>query len=398
MTVSVRDGKNDLGQDDSSIDDTVAIAINVTNVDEAGAVTLGPGAPRTSVQFTAELSDPDDPVSDLTWQWSSSSDWDPSAGMGTWSDINGATSASYTPVAADAGNCLRAQASYTDSMGEDKTANAVSDSVVLTGATIWRAAMIPKNSGVDASLGWGNFFPGSSLTDPTITLNGEEHALHQIWYLTTSQWFTVEFPGSSSVDENTFDRYILKLGNRNLGFNGASKSQAYGRQRFSWWFDNPALTSGTKVELSILGPLPAKLTGLTPIPGEEEVTLNWSDPVDVGITRYQYRQKRGTGRWGSWKNMSGSGATTTSHTVTGLAEGTEYSFQVRAVNPVGNGSESSTVTTTTLSPPGASTTVSITADKTDPSPGESVLMTAVVANPPGGDPAYQWQLRKTHLQ
>ena len=45
----------------------------------------------------------------------------------------------------------------------------------------------------------------------------------------------------------------------------------------------------------------------------------------------------------------GSGAGTTSHTVTGLTAGTEYTFEVRAVNGEGNGAEAS-VTATLLAP------------------------------------------------
>ncbi len=43
---------------------------------------------------------------------------------------------------------------------------------------------------------------------------------------------------------------------------------------------------------------------------------------------------------GSWTNIIGSDATTTSHTVTGLTNGTEYTFMVRAVV----GSDSTLVT------------------------------------------------------
>ena len=46
-----------------------------------------------------------------------------------------------------------------------------------------------------------------------------------------------------------------------------------------------------------------------------------------------------------------SGASTTSHTVTGLTEGNEYTFEVRAVNGIGNGAETS-VTKTVLAPVG----------------------------------------------
>ena len=61
--------------------------------------------------MTATLTDPDGSVSSATWQWASSSDWDPDAGTGTWSDISGETSAAYRLVAGDVGKYLRATAS-----------------------------------------------------------------------------------------------------------------------------------------------------------------------------------------------------------------------------------------------------------------------------------------------
>ena len=65
---------------------------------EAGTVALSPAQPVVGAALTATLADPDGAISDATWQWASSSDWDASTGTGTWSDISGATSASYTPA------------------------------------------------------------------------------------------------------------------------------------------------------------------------------------------------------------------------------------------------------------------------------------------------------------
>ena len=71
--------------------------------------------------MTAALADPDGGVTGLTWQWARSRD-----GSTGWTDITGATSASYTPVSADQGMYLRAMASYTDAEASNQTAVAVS--------------------------------------------------------------------------------------------------------------------------------------------------------------------------------------------------------------------------------------------------------------------------------
>ena len=58
------------------------------------------------------------------------------------------------------------------------------------------------------------------------------------------------------------------------------------------------------------------------------------------ITRWQYRQKAGgVSDYGSWVDIASTGTSVT-HIVTGLANGTAYSFVVRAVNGVGSGPDS----------------------------------------------------------
>ena len=82
--------------------------------------------------------------------------------------------------------------------------------------------------------------------------------------------------------------------------------------------------------------------GLAATPDAGEVTLTWADPNDSSITKYQYTQDGGM----TWEDISESGATTTSYTVTGLTNGTQYTFQVRAVNDTGAGTASDTVSAT----------------------------------------------------
>ena len=98
---------------------TQPVTITVTDVDEAGVVTLG-AQPVVTVAFTATLVDPDAPVTGPAWQWEQSSD------QQTWAAIPGATEARYTPAAADQGAYLRVTVTYTDAHGAQTVTSAPS--------------------------------------------------------------------------------------------------------------------------------------------------------------------------------------------------------------------------------------------------------------------------------
>ena len=84
---------------------------------------------------------------------------------------------------------------------------------------------------------------------------------------------------------------------------------------------------------------PAAPTGLSAAPGDGSATLAWSDPSDSTITGYSYRFATSAAALaGAAWNAIGGGAATTSHTVTGLANGTRYHFALRAANADGDGS------------------------------------------------------------
>ncbi len=73
---------------------------------------------------------------------------------------------------------------------------------------------------------------------------------------------------------------------------------------------------------------PAAPTGLTGRPGSTVVTLTWTAPADVDPLTYRVLQ--------DGVQVATTGATTA--TVTGLVNGTSYSFTVQAVDPSGNAS------------------------------------------------------------
>ena len=127
---------------------------------------------------------------------------------------------------------------------------------------------------------------------------------------------------------------------------------------------------------------PAAPTGLAAAAGDQSVTLTWADPGDSSITRYEYNVNHNdtsTGNlsgWSPWTAISGSGSTTTSHQFTGLTNGREYRYHLRAVNDNGPsvGAPASGppwyVHATPAEPPAAPTGLAATAgDKALPCPG-----------------------------
>ena len=104
--------------------DAEAVTSGTVREDDDGVVTLSTSGPEVLTAITATLSDPDRPFINVRWQWAKSSDGS------TWTDISGATSARYTPAVGDEGSYLRASASYDDSVGEGKSAEAATGSRV----------------------------------------------------------------------------------------------------------------------------------------------------------------------------------------------------------------------------------------------------------------------------
>ena len=103
VTVGATDDDRNRGEMD--------VEVKVANVDEPGMVTLSTVQPRVGIALTASLTDIDGGVSGVTWQWQSNN-----------SDIDDATSDTYTPIAVDLNDTLTAKAMYTDAQGPEKMA------------------------------------------------------------------------------------------------------------------------------------------------------------------------------------------------------------------------------------------------------------------------------------
>ena len=103
---------------------------------------------------------------------------------------------------------------------------------------------------------------------------------------------------------------------------------------------------------------PGAVAGLMATAGDGQVMLSWTAPT-TGGTVASYEYSIGS----TWMAITGSSATTTSHTVTGLTNGQTYTFQVRAMNASGSGGASNSIIATPMMPaaPAAPASISATA-------------------------------------
>ena len=117
VTVQASDG----GMDTTAMEE---VTVEVTNVEEAGTVTLSTLQPQVGVNIMATLTDPDTidetDQAAVTWQWYRGNT--PIAGATNAVVTDNAPTSTYTPAAGDIGTVLRAVAMYDDDEGDDRTA------------------------------------------------------------------------------------------------------------------------------------------------------------------------------------------------------------------------------------------------------------------------------------
>ena len=146
------------------------------------------------------------------------------------------------------------------------------------------------------------------------------------------QWTTI--PDSAYGEANTTGYTVSNLTN----------GQTYTFRIRAVDEDDDTANSNDVTVTTILA-APTNLTATVGV-GAGQIALDWDNPNNTLITKYQYSTDGGT----SFNDITGSSATTTEYTVTGLGNGTEYTVAVRAVNASVNG-EAATVTATTRLPP-----------------------------------------------
>ena len=159
--------------------------------------------------ITATLTDDDSPTSAHEWQWQKSMT---PMNMNSWMDAtgSGATTATYTPVAADANHHLRATVTYTDNIRSGRTAysDATTGTVDPNAAPAFSSETatreVPENSpeGTDVGAPVTAMDPGDTLT---YSLGGDDAASFSI-NSETGQLMTM-----AALDHETKDMYMVTV-------------------------------------------------------------------------------------------------------------------------------------------------------------------------------------------
>ena len=205
---------------------------------------------------------------------------------------------------------------FTVTLGRSLIAGEIIDvplSIGGTGVTTTDWSLAPKTG---TSLNTGVTLSGTDTATPQVRFS-DAGADTATLVLTTVM--------DAITDTETFTIALGPDGDVANGFDQTSLSTNVGGGA------NPSTTANSlNVQVNNFNPMPSVLTGLNATIGDRQITLSWANADNTAITRYQFRQKAGTGNYSSWTDITNSSATTTTHTVTRLTNGTAYSFQVRA--------------------------------------------------------------------
>lgn len=137
---------------------------------------------------------------------------------------------------------------------------------------------------------------------------------------------------------------------------------------------------------------PPKPTGAALTPSATSIAVSASVVEDsrAPVDRWEYRIRAGSGAFSAWAAFSDTDDPALSAEITGLTVSTAYSVEVRAVNSVGDGAASDTLSTTTLAALAAPPKPTLTL--TAPGAGNFLTVAGSVSSN-GGSPILRWEIR-----
>ena len=288
----------------------------------------------------------------------------------TDTDIEDATGASYTLVDADEGKTIKVKVSFTDDAGNEET---------LTSAATAVVAPRPNSPATGSLTISGVLRVGQTLTvdltsisdedgmDTTLDIsNGRVYSYDAILWSVNGEWRQWGFDPTYPVRPTDAGKAVTAR----------------------WSFRDDRGTSESVVSAptaTIEATLPDPVQNLEVSTGDPgALNLTWEAPtwdilsfLDDGalgdggspITGYKVQWKEADDSWEIAADVSEETVAGTSHTITGLTGGVEYTVRVIAINGVGEGSASSEENSIPTGPPTISGTVQVgetlTADTSD---------------------------------
>ena len=206
-----------------------------------------------------------------------------------------------------------------------------------TGREIWSATLTVGTIISSIVFGFSDSEPdrGGDLSHRTFSHEGVSYTIDQVAMEGSALTFRLDGSGLG-VDAA---HLVLLVGSRTFPF---SKAYSYNASNYTytWTGKTPSWSPNDRVSLALtVNTAPDAPTGLRATPEWEAVSLSWTPPASNGgraIIKYQYRQSAdGGSTWGDWTDTAVGGGQETRYTVTGLMSNTVHTFEVRAVNAVG---------------------------------------------------------------
>ena len=248
-------------------------------------------------------------------------------------DIPGATSETYVPVAADEGKTLKVRVSFTDDAGNQETLISASSSVVAPAPT-----PAPENNpAAGAAVIAGTARVGETLTVDVSGItdaDGMENA-------------TFNFSWFADYDTERNGGLFLGVGTGNTWT--ILPTHVGKKLTVVWSFQDDLgnWESGIVPTATVKAIVPSEpRAAAVQTGGTGELVVSWVEPNSNGgsdITGYTVQWKKAVDGWDMAADVSSVTTTETSYIISGLSPNAEYSVRVFASNSVGDGPTSAQV-------------------------------------------------------
>ena len=291
------------------------------NTPATGAPTIT-GTARVGETLTADTSGIGDENGldnvSFSYQWIAEAD-------GTDSDIAGATSSSYTLVAADAGKSIRVRVNFTDAASHQES---------LTSQPVGPVAPRTSQQRSNSIATGAPTITGTARVGETITVDtsgiADEDGLDNATF--EPQWIRSDGTTDTDIAGATSTTYLVTT----------DDVDSLLKVRVSFTDDagnDESLTSAATSAVSAKAPGAPGSVEVQPA-GTGKLAVSWVEPASDGgapVTGYTVQWKEAAGSWDSPADVSAATTTETSHTISRLSLGTEYSVRIIATNSVGDG-------------------------------------------------------------
>ena len=184
--------------DPEGLSGSIAVTVNVTNVDESGMVSLSPALPSVGTPITASVTDPDGAATGMTYQWSYSTAMD-----GTFTPYPAEIRASFNPTAADVGRYLRVTVSYNDVHGAQTESATTEMAVILNVAPAFSSEVATRSVAENTAA-------GMNIGEPVVATDANGDTLSYMLSGDDAMYFTIDRTGQIKVGANAMLDYETK--------------------------------------------------------------------------------------------------------------------------------------------------------------------------------------------